>query len=357
MKAVTRKLVATITTVIFSLGAQTPANSSSTEWTAYQRTLATYSGSTTSLSELHKSQIRATLDSAPKSEKFICTGIRYYDQPMNVNIMVRKRAKEACEYAKQLKPSLSTWFQNKPTKARSYAGKVLLTVKTPIERKIPEIAPPEKLPSQANEQLPTLLPPDRGSISPAKKAAYRQRISQYEARISAIQQLIDELTEIREQESKKLEIASSYGDELREGIQEDAISEIDNRISSYRSNQAFYRSLIRTYESRIEASNTIIDNAPVVPSGPSQRQIDSWNRLIAIYESSIARAESQIDRISQELRKLVYWRSVAERYGDTARVEELNDEISQANRSIDEYRSSIQSDQAEIAVLREKIRG
>jgi hypothetical protein len=50
---------------------------------------------------------------------------------MSVNIMVRKRAKAACEYAKQLNPSLSTWYQNKPTQARSYAGKVLLTVKSP----------------------------------------------------------------------------------------------------------------------------------------------------------------------------------------------------------------------------------
>jgi hypothetical protein len=44
--------------------------------------------------------------------------------------MVRKRAKAACDYAKELNPSLSTWYQNKPTQARSYAGKVLLTVKT-----------------------------------------------------------------------------------------------------------------------------------------------------------------------------------------------------------------------------------
>lgn len=352
-----RKLTATFIAVLLSLAFATPAESDSTNWTAYQKTLATYSGSNTSLSSLQKSQVRATLDKAPDSEKFICTGIRYYDQPMSVNIMVRKRAKEACEYAKQLKPSLSTWYQNKPTKARSYAGKVLLTVKTQIEAKRPEIAPPEQLPSKADEQLPSLLPPDRGSISPAKKAAYERRISQYEARISVIQQLIDELTKIRKQESEKLEIASEYGDELRESIQEDAISEIDNRISSHKSNQSFYRSLIRTYESRIEASNSIIDNAPEIPSGPSQRQIDSWNRLIAIYESSIARAESQIDRISQELRKLDYWQSVAERYGDTARVQELNDEISQANRSIDEYRSSIRSDESEIALLREKIRG
>lgn len=126
-----RKLTATFIAVLLSLGFATPAESDSTKWTAYQKTLATYSGSNTSLSSLQKSQIRATLDKAPLAEKFICTGIRYYDQPMSINIMVRKRAKEACEYAKQLKPSLSTWYQNKPTKARSYAGKVLLTVKSP----------------------------------------------------------------------------------------------------------------------------------------------------------------------------------------------------------------------------------
>ena len=126
-----RKLTATFIAVVISLGFATPAESDSTKWTAYQKTLATYSGSNTALSSLQKSQIRTTLEKAPKAEKFICTGIRYYDQPMSVNIMVRKRAKEACAYAKQLKPSLSTWFQNKPTKARSYAGKVLLTVKSP----------------------------------------------------------------------------------------------------------------------------------------------------------------------------------------------------------------------------------
>ena len=126
-----RKTSAILITLAFSLGFAVPAASGSTEWTAYQKTLATYSGSQTALSSFQKSQIRATLEKTPDSEKFICTGIRYYDQPMSVNIMVRKRAKEACAYAKQLKPELSTWFQNKPTKARSYAGKVLLTVKSP----------------------------------------------------------------------------------------------------------------------------------------------------------------------------------------------------------------------------------
>lgn len=95
-----------------------------------QRTLATFSGSETNLTVQQKAQVKAAIDSAPEATKFICTGIRYVDQPMSVNIMVRKRAKAACDYAKELNPNLSTWFQNKPTQARSYAGKVLLTIKS-----------------------------------------------------------------------------------------------------------------------------------------------------------------------------------------------------------------------------------
>ena len=125
-----KKILSGLLSVAFAIGLSTPAESSSSNWDVYQKTLATYSGSNTALSSLQKSQIRATLDKTPQAEKFICTGIRYFDQPMSVNIMVRKRAKEACAYAKQLNPSLSTWYQNKPTKARSYAGKVLLTVKS-----------------------------------------------------------------------------------------------------------------------------------------------------------------------------------------------------------------------------------
>jgi len=102
-------------------------------FTANQRTLATFSGSATGLTSQQMSQVKAAVEANPNAEKFICTGIRYYSQPMSVNIMVRKRAKAACEYAKELNPSLSTWYQNKPTQARSYAGKVLLTVKSPAQ--------------------------------------------------------------------------------------------------------------------------------------------------------------------------------------------------------------------------------
>ena len=109
----------------------TPAQSAGVKYTVNQKTLASFSSTATTLNSQQRAQVRAAVDANPTAEKFICTGIRYYSQPMSVNIMVRKRAKAACEYAKQLNPALSTWYQNKPTQARSYAGKVLLTIKSP----------------------------------------------------------------------------------------------------------------------------------------------------------------------------------------------------------------------------------
>jgi hypothetical protein len=98
-----------------------------------QRTLSAFQGSATGLTSQQRSQVKAAVEANPNAKKFICTGIRYYSQPVSVNIMFRKRAKAACDYANELNPSLSTWYQNKPTKARSYAGKVLLTVKSPSQ--------------------------------------------------------------------------------------------------------------------------------------------------------------------------------------------------------------------------------
>ena len=99
------------------------------KYEAFQKTLSPFSGNTTTLTAAHKTQIREAVERHDTSQKFICTGIRYFSQPMSVNIMVLKRAKAACEYAKSLDPHLSTWYQNKPTRAATYAGKVLLTVK------------------------------------------------------------------------------------------------------------------------------------------------------------------------------------------------------------------------------------
>ena len=125
-----RKVIALVSSLLMVVTFATPAQSAGAKYSVYQKTLATFSSSATTLTSQQKAQVKATVEANPAAEKFICTGIRYYDQPMSVNITVRKRAKAACEYAKQLNPFLSTWFQNKPTQARSYAGKVLLTVKS-----------------------------------------------------------------------------------------------------------------------------------------------------------------------------------------------------------------------------------
>lgn len=107
------------------------SNSSGPSNGAYQKTLSAFSGKTTALTPQHKAQVKAAVELTPMAKKFICTGIRLENQPMSANIMVRKRAKAACDYAKELNPALSTWVQSKTTKAKSYNGKVLLTIKIP----------------------------------------------------------------------------------------------------------------------------------------------------------------------------------------------------------------------------------
>jgi hypothetical protein len=124
-----RRSLAVLSSFLLVVGFSVPAQSSGNTPKPYQKTLSTFSGNSTTLTAAQRNQIREAVEANPNAEKFICTGIRFATQPMSVNIMVRKRAKAACEYAKQLNPNLSTWFQNKPTQARSYAGKVLLTVK------------------------------------------------------------------------------------------------------------------------------------------------------------------------------------------------------------------------------------
>ena len=129
-----KKFLALAASLLLVVSFATPAQSAGAKYSVYQKTLSAFSSTATALTSLQKSQVKAAVDANPTAEKFICTGIRYFSQPMSVNIMVRKRAKAACEYAKQLNPELSTWYQNKPTQARSYAGKVLLTVKSPDMR-------------------------------------------------------------------------------------------------------------------------------------------------------------------------------------------------------------------------------
>lgn len=128
-----KKSFAVIASLLLAVSFATPAQSAGAKYSVYQKTLTAFSSSVTTLSSQQKVQVKAAVNANPTAEKFICTGIRYFSQPTSENIMVRQRAKAACDYAKQLNPELSTWYQSKPTTAKSYAGKVLLTVKSPAQ--------------------------------------------------------------------------------------------------------------------------------------------------------------------------------------------------------------------------------
>ena len=99
-----------------------------------QKTLTDAVGRTIMLSDIQKAEIEAVVKDNPNAEKFICTGIRLVGTSDRMNLVVRKRPKEACDYAKQLNPKLSTWYQSKTTKAKSYNGRVLLVLKTPKDK-------------------------------------------------------------------------------------------------------------------------------------------------------------------------------------------------------------------------------
>lgn len=126
-----KKLLIAGVSLALVLGFGTVAQSEPQKQAVYQKTLSSFSVGVTSLTAAQKAQVRQSVEANPDAEKFICTGIRYVTQPQSANIEIRKRAKAACDYAKSLNPSLSTWVQSKVTQARSYAGKVLLTVKSP----------------------------------------------------------------------------------------------------------------------------------------------------------------------------------------------------------------------------------
>ena len=155
-----KKLLALISAVLLVATFSTPAQSAGAKYTVYQKTLSPFSSTATTLTSQQKAQVKAAVEANPAAEKFICTGIRYFSQPMSENIKVRKRAKAACEYAKQLNPNLSTWFQNKPTQARSYAGKVLLTIKNPAPEEVasPFSVEPCKIPDGRPVDQQTLRP-------------------------------------------------------------------------------------------------------------------------------------------------------------------------------------------------------
>ncbi len=82
-------------------------------------------GKAFNLTAAQKVAIREILKGSTAS-KFLCTAITWAGGPASQNILYLKRAKAVCAYAKTQRPTLSTWYQSKQTKVKSFAGKVLM---------------------------------------------------------------------------------------------------------------------------------------------------------------------------------------------------------------------------------------
>jgi hypothetical protein len=90
-----------------------------------QSYLPAFIGKAFNLTAAQKAAVKAILKGSTAT-KFLCTSIRLTNAPASQNVLFLKRAKAVCEYAKTQRPTLSTWFQSKPTKVKSFAGKVLM---------------------------------------------------------------------------------------------------------------------------------------------------------------------------------------------------------------------------------------
>jgi hypothetical protein len=90
-----------------------------------QSYLPAFIGKAFNLTAAQKAAVRNILKGSTAT-KFVCTSIRLTSAPASQNVLFLKRAKAVCEYAKTQRPTLSTWFQSKPTRVKSFAGKVLM---------------------------------------------------------------------------------------------------------------------------------------------------------------------------------------------------------------------------------------
>jgi hypothetical protein len=94
-----------------------------------QRTIRVFAPRSTALTNAQKAVVKRMVEENPTADKFICTGVRREGGTRAENIMIRLRAKSACDYAKLLNPELSTWYQSKVTKAPAYVGRVLMVTR------------------------------------------------------------------------------------------------------------------------------------------------------------------------------------------------------------------------------------
>lgn len=156
------KLIASVIgSLLIVVLAVSPAESALYEIKGEQVNLSKYPRSSYSLSTVQQSQIDSKVKGKDVVEKVICTGVIMNSYSYSQKLLVRKRAKLACEYAKLVNPNVATWYQSKVTKASSMAGRVMINTKF-VSR--------TSKPSVPSAPTPSVAPSPSAPATPAKPA-------------------------------------------------------------------------------------------------------------------------------------------------------------------------------------------
>ena len=109
------------------------------DFTSSQKTLTSFTGSTSALSAKHRSEIKVLVDGSPEADAVVCTGLTLKGASRSVITTARNRAKASCDYAKRLEPALRSTVLTRTTSVRSNAGKVSISLRTPSETTVPDV--------------------------------------------------------------------------------------------------------------------------------------------------------------------------------------------------------------------------
>jgi hypothetical protein len=88
-----------------------------------------FAGAASSVTSTQKTEVKKMQAGFIEANKFICTGVYKTGASKAEQTLAKKRATAVCNYAKSQDKTLSYFAQAKPSKATSYIGKVMVTMK------------------------------------------------------------------------------------------------------------------------------------------------------------------------------------------------------------------------------------
>jgi M6 family metalloprotease-like protein len=140
------------------------------DFTSSQKTLTSFAGSSSTLSSKQRSEIKVLVDGSPDADAVVCTGLTLKGASRSVITTARSRAKASCDYAKRLRPALSSTVLTRTTSVRTNAGKVSISVRTPKETPVPEAPVTKPAPDEIVYAAPS-MPSDPVDVCRMKEAS------------------------------------------------------------------------------------------------------------------------------------------------------------------------------------------